>query len=149
MKVVNIVKAIKQIHPEYIVLIKIGKFYYSYSKDAYIVSYIFNYKLKIVEENIRVCAFPVFILNKIMAKLEENKINYIVIDRRNNYEVDEKINNGNLNKYNFYLEKSKRYINQKNRIEEIYNYLVYNIEKNENNKLIKEIESLINERRKI
>lgn len=149
MKVVNIVKAIKQIHPEYIVLIKIGKFYYSYSKDAYIVSYIFNYKLKIVEENIRVCAFPVFILNKIMAKLEENKINYIVIDRRNNYEVDEKFDNGNLNKYNFYLEKSKRYINQKNRIEEIYNYLVYNIEKNENNKLIKEIESLINERRKI
>ena len=149
MKVVNIVKAIKQIHPEYIVLIKIGKFYYSYSKDEYIVSYIFNYKLKIVEENIRVCAFPVFILNKIMAKLEENKINYIVIDRRNNYEVDEKIDNGNLNKYNFYLEKSKRYINQKIRIEEIYNYLVYNIEKNENNKLIKEIESLINERRKI
>lgn len=149
MKVVNIVKAIKQIHPEYIVLIKIGKFYYSYSKDAYIVSYIFNYKLKIVEENIRVCAFPVFILNKIMAKLEENKINYIVIDRRNNYEVDEKFDNGNLNKYNFYLEKSKRYINQKIRIEEIYNYLVYNIEKNENNKLIKEIESLINERRKI
>ena len=149
MKVVNIVKAIKQIHPEYIVLIKIGKFYYSYSKDAYIVSYIFNYKLKIVEENIRVCAFPVFILNKIIAKLEENKINYIVIDRRNNYEVDEKIDNGNLNKYNFYLEKSKRYINQKNRIEKIYNYLVYNIEKNENNKLIKEIESLINERRKI
>ena len=149
MKVVNIVKAIKQIHPEYIVLIKIGKFYYSYSKDAYIVSYIFNYKLKIVEENIRVCAFPVFILNKIIAKLEENKINYIVIDRRNNYEVDEKIDNGNLNKYNFYLEKSKRYINQKNRIEKIYNYLVYNIEKNENNKLIKEIDSLINERRKI
>ena len=149
MKVVNIVKAIKQIHPEYIVLIKIGKFYYSYSKDEYIVSYIFNYKLKIVEENIRVCAFPVFILNKIMAKLEENKINYIVIDRRNNYEVDEKIDNGNLNKYNFYLENSKRYINQKIRIEEIYNYLVYNIEKNENNKLIKEIESLINERRKI
>lgn len=149
MKVVNIVKDIKQIHPEYIVLIKIGKFYYSYSKDAYIVSYIFNYKLKIVEENIRVCAFPAFILNKIMAKLEENKINYIVIDRRNNYEVDEKFDNGNLNKYNFYLEKSKRYINQKNRIEEIYNYLVYNIEKNENNKLIKEIESLINERRKI
>ena len=149
MKVVNIVKAIKQIHPEYIVLIKIGKFYYSYSKDAYIVSYIFNYKLKIVEENIRVCAFPVFILNKIMAKLEENKINYIIIDRRNNYEVDEKFDNGNLNKYNLYLEKSKKYINQKNKIEEIYNYLISNIENNNNNELIKEIERQINERRKI
>ena len=90
MKVVNIVKAIKQIHPEYIVLIKIGKFYYSYSKDAYIISYIFNYKLKIVEKNIKVCAFPVFALNKIIAKLEENKINYIAVDRRNNYEVDGK-----------------------------------------------------------
>ena len=84
-----------------------------------------------------------------MAKLEENKINYIIIDRRNNYEVDEKSDNGNLNKYNLYLEKSKKYINQKNKIEEIYNYLISNIENNNNNELIKEIERQINERRKI
>ena len=149
MSIINIVKNIKQVHPEYIILIKIGKFYYSYSKDAYIISYIFGYKLKNIEENIKVCAFPVFILNKIMAKLEENKINYIIIDRRNNYEVDEKSDNGNLNKYNIYLEKSKKYINQKNKIEEIYNYLISNIENNNNNELIKEIERQINERRKI
>jgi len=149
MSIINIVKNIKQVHPEHIILIKIGKFYYSYSKDAYIISYIFGYKLKNIEENIKVCAFPVFILNKIMAKLEENKINYIIIDRRNNYEVDEKSDNGNLNKYNIYLEKSKKYINQKNKIEEIYNYLISNIENNNNNELIKEIERQINERRKI
>ena len=95
MSIINIVKNIKQVHPEHIILIKIGKFYYSYSKDAYIISYIFGYKLKNIEENIKVCAFPVFILNKIIAKLEENKINYIIIDRRNNYEVDEKFDNGN------------------------------------------------------
>ena len=52
--------------------------------------HIFNYKLKTVEKNIKVCAFPVFALNKIIAKLEENKINYIAVDRRNNYEVDGK-----------------------------------------------------------
>lgn len=149
MSIINIVKNIKQVHPEHIILIKIGKFYYSYSKDAYIISYIFGYKLKNIEENIKVCAFPVFILNKIMAKLEENKIKYIIIDRRNNYEVDEKSDNGNLNKYNIYLEKSKKYINQKNKIEEIYNYLISNIENNNNNELIKEIERQINERRKI
>lgn len=149
MSIINIVKNIKQVHPEHIILIKIGKFYYSYSKDAYIISYIFGYKLKNIEENIKVCAFPVFILNKIMAKLEENKINYIIIDRRNNYEVDEKSNNGNLNKYNLYLEKSKKYINQKNKIEEIYNYLISNIENDTNNELIKKIECQINERRKI
>lgn len=149
MSIINIVKNIKQVHPEHIILIKIGKFYYSYSKDAYIISYIFGYKLKNIEENIKVCAFPVFILNKIMAKLEENKINYIIIDRRNNYGVDEKSDNGNLNKYNLYLEKSKKYINQKNKIEEIYNYLISNIENDTNNELIKEIERQINERRKI
>lgn len=149
MSIINIVKNIKQVHPEHIILIKIGKFYYSYSKDAYIISYIFGYKLKNIEENIKVCAFSVFILNKIMAKLEENKINYIIIDRRNNYEVDEKSDNGNLNKYNLYLEKSKKYINQKNKIEEIYNYLISNIENDTNNELIKEIERQINERRKI
>ena len=149
MSIINVVKNIKQIHPEYIAIIKVGKFYYSYGKDAYIISYIFGYKLKNIEENIKVCAFPVFILNKIMAKLEENKINYIIIDRRNNYEVDEKSDNGNLNKYNIYLEKSKKYINQKNKIEEIYNYLISNIENNNNNELIKEIERQINERRKI
>ena len=114
MSIINIVKNIKQVHPEYIILIKIGKFYYSYSKDAYIISYIFNYKLKTIEENIKVCAFPVFTLNKIIVKLEENKINYIIVDRRNNYEVDGKYDNGKLNKYNSYLEKSKKYINQKN-----------------------------------
>ena len=120
MSIINIVKNIKQVHPEYIILIKIGKFYYSYSKDAYIISYIFNYKLKTIEENIKVCAFPVFTLNKIIVKLEENKINYIIVDRRNNYEVDGKYDNGKLNKYNSYLEKSKKYINQKNKIEHTF-----------------------------
>lgn len=122
MSIINIVKNIKQVHPEHIILIKIGKFYYSYSKDAYIISYIFVYKLKNIEENIKVCAFPVFILNKIMAKLEENKINYIIIDRRNNYEVDEKSDNGNLNKYNLYLEKSKKYIKFSTQIDDILKY---------------------------
>ena len=122
MSIINIVKNIKQVHPENIILIKIGKFYYSYSKDAYIISYIFGYKLKNIEENIKVCAFPVFILNKIMAKLEENKIKYIIIDRRNNYEVDEKSDNGNLNKYNLYLEKSKKYIKFSTQIDDILKY---------------------------
>lgn len=122
MSIINIVKNIIQVHPEHIILIKIGKFYYSYSKDAYIISYIFGYKLKNIEENIKVCAFPVFILNKIMAKLEENKINYIIIDRRNNYGVDEKFDNGNLNKYNLYLEKSKKYIKFSTKIDDILKY---------------------------
>ena len=57
-----------------------------------------------------------------MAKLEENKINYIIIDRRNNYEVDEKSDNGNLNKYNLYLEKSKKYIKFSTQIDDTLKY---------------------------
>ena len=37
----------------------------------------------------------------------------------------------------------------RNKIEEIYNYLISNIENDTNNELIKKIESQINERRKI
>ena len=38
------------------------------------------------------------------------KINYINVDRRNNYEVDEKSDNKNLNKYDEIFEKAKQYI---------------------------------------
>lgn len=60
--------------------------------------------------------------------------------------MDQKSDNGNLNKYNYFLQKSKKYINQKNRIEKIYNYLISNIEDKE---LIIDIERIINERRKV
>ena len=87
MRIINIVKNIKQVHPEHIILIKIGKFYYGYSKDAYIISYIFGYKLKNIEENIKVCAFPVFILNKINGKPREI-LGFISADKRFKEEIE-------------------------------------------------------------
>ena len=88
--------------------------------------------------------------DKLISNIENyvdiNKLNYLIIDKRNNYEVDEKSDNGNLNKYNYFLQKSKKYINQKNIIEKIYNYLISNIEDKE---LIIDIERIINERRKV
>lgn len=50
MGILNIVKTVKEIHKEDIVFVKIGKFYQVYGKDAYIISYLFDYKLKKVEE---------------------------------------------------------------------------------------------------
>ncbi len=40
-----------------------------------------------------------------MAKLEEKKIDYIFLDVKNNYDIEEKISNGNLNNYTKVLEK--------------------------------------------
>ena len=42
------------------------------------ILYIFNYKSKNIEENIKIYAFIVFIANKIMTKLKE-KINQILV----------------------------------------------------------------------
>ena len=74
MSIINVIKNIKQIHPEYVVITKIGKFYYNYGKDAYIISYIFDYKIKTIEENIKICAFSVSILKRSIAKLEKSTI---------------------------------------------------------------------------
>ena len=112
MGIINMVQTIKEIHKLDIVFVKIGNFYHVYGKDSYIISYLFEYKLKKVE-NVSMCGFPMSSINKIIAKLEENKINYLIVDRKNNYEVDEKSDNKNLSKYDIFFEKAKKFINLK------------------------------------
>ena len=94
------IKGIKQIHSKDVVLVKIGKFYYCYGKDAYMISYFFDYKLNLVENIIYSCGFPSQSLSKVIAKLENKKISYLIADRRNNYEVEEKKKNKKQNYYN-------------------------------------------------
>ena len=43
MAVTTIIKTIKSIHPDSIILVKVGKFYNVYGKDSYILSYFFKY----------------------------------------------------------------------------------------------------------
>ena len=130
---------------------QVGKFIYVYGKDAYIISYIFKYKIKVLKENnnTNVCAFPKEKINKIMATLENKKINYILLDRKNNYRVDVKSDNKNLNQYKEYSEKAIKYVKTKNQIDEIYNYLLSEIEKQGIEQTIFSIKQIINERRKI
>lgn len=66
MGILNIVKTVKEIHKEDIVFVKIGKFYQVYGKDAYIISYLFDYKLKKVEE-VYMCGFPESSKNRVIA----------------------------------------------------------------------------------
>lgn len=137
--IIKIIKTIKSIHPESIALVKVGKFYNVYGRDSYILSYLFGYKLKEVE-NVSTCGFPVESINKIMAKLENKKINYLLLDRRNNYEVDGRSDNKNLNTYIKTYEKAKEYMNAKNRVNKINDYLLHNLN---NKKLINQIEKVI------
>lgn len=132
------IEAIKKIHKEDIVLVKIGTFYNAYGKDAYILSYLFNYKLNKVQDTYT-SAFPVNSLNKIRAGLERSKINYIIVDRRNNYDIEEESNNKKQNKYNKILEDAKREITTKKRIARIVKQLEENIE------IIEKVETLMME----
>lgn len=150
MGIVNVVSEVKKVHQKELILISIGKFFYAYGKDAYILSYIFEYKLmKIEQENVYSCAFPKQSYPKVTAKLENLKINYIVLDRRNNYNVDEQSNNGNLNNYEKYFEKARLTINKKIRIERINKYLLNNLENEQIYTILKNVEEVINGKRKI
>ena len=74
MGLINMVETIKKIHVKEIVIVKIGKFYSVYGKDAYILSYIFKYKLRSLEKNIQTVGFPESSINKVISILEQNKI---------------------------------------------------------------------------
>ena len=140
------VQNVKEIHYKYIVFVKVGNFYYCYGRDSYIISYLFNYKINILNQNIYSCSFPQNALNKVIANLEQKKINYLILDRRNNYEIIEKSDNKNLNRYDKFYEIGKKKKVMQMRVEKIRSYLLENMEDKE---LIERIEKAINERRKV
>ena len=78
--------------------------------------------------------------------MEQKKINYLILDRRNNYEIIEKSDNKNLNKYDKFYEIGKKKKVMQMRVEKIRSYLLENMEDKE---LIERIEKAINERRKV
>ena len=150
MGIINTIKNIKLVHPNDIALVNVGKFYYAYGKDAYILSYLFKYKLMLIEQyKVYSIAFPKVSLPKVTAELENKKTNYLIIDRRNNYNVEEKSDNKNLNNYTKYLEKAKKYVSLKRRIDNISNYLLQNIDNNDIIQKIESMEEIINEGRKV
>lgn len=145
MGIINIVKNVKDVHKDYIVLVKVGNFYNCYGRDAYIISYLLDYKITLVDNNIYNCSFPKSAYNKVISLLENNKVNYIVLDKRNNYDVEERDNYKNLNKYDEIYKLAKNKIAKKMRIEKINKYLL----SCDNEETIFEVEKLLNERRKI
>lgn len=144
MSEITVIRTMKAIHNDSILLVKTGKFYNVYGRDSYIISYLLGYKLREIEK-VSTCGFPIESMNRVRTKLENKKINYLIVDKRNNYDVDETLNNKNLNTYSKNYEKAKEYINSKKRVNKIYDYLLHNLN---NKKLINQIEKVIvNERR--
>ncbi len=148
MSIQNVIEPIKKVHPEFVIMIRAGEFYHCYGKDAYLVSYLCEYKV-VDKPPFKVCGFPRQAKNKVIVNLEDKKINYIVLDKRNQYEVEEKEDYKNLNQYKKVYEKARKYVNHKLRIEAIYEYLLQNSKKDSIKEVLNQMEEIINERRKV
>ncbi len=82
---------------------------------------------------------------KVVSTLEEKKINYLIIDPRNNYDVDEKSDNRNLNTYQKEFNKAYLVEKQKNKINKIKEKLETYIGKEEFKTIIKKMEDILDE----
>ena len=139
MKVIDLYMTYKNDYQSHIVMIKIGNFYELYNIDAYILSKIMNYKLK-NESNYMKVGFPIISLNKVTEKLDNLRINYIVIEKEEIYiiKTNKKFKNNNYKEY--YLN-SNNIKNINDRIDIICNYLK-NYDKDKINNLLTKIEGL-------
>lgn len=121
-------------YKNYLILIKVGNFYELIDNDALIISKLFNYKLKRLSNTFKV-GFPINNLNNVIDKLNEENINYIVIDSN----IKKEFKN---NKY--YNSDTKIVYYNMIRIDKINNYLANNLLDEKINEKINEIENILN-----
>ena len=142
-------KTIKEVHPDYVIIYKVGEFYNCYNKDAYMLSYLMEYSIREVSRNNYATGFPKNSLSKVKAKLENRKINYLCLDPRNNYYEDEKSDNGNLNKYGEVFPKANEYVKKVRAIDTVSKALEETIDEQDFWDIITKIKEILNERGKI
>ncbi len=128
MKIEQTVKTIKLTNPETLIMLKIGAFYHVYGKDSYILSYTFDYQIKQASPSTLTCGFPSTSLNKVLKRLEDLQINYKCFCKAENYELEYEANFKSDNEYTAQYEKAFKHIRLKNKINDIYQHLIDNIE---------------------
>ena len=147
MSAITIVKEIKAVHPEYVALTKRGGFYSAYGKDAIIIAGLFSYKV-VEKENMPTCSFPTKSLSKVIARLEREKINYLLVDSSDNFRIDSKENYKNLNNYTKQYKKVHENVRNAMRIDKINEFLSKNASSKEIKNIITRIEEMIYAERK-
>ena len=116
MKLIDTYYKYKFKYKEYVVLLKSGIFYECFNDDISIMYSLFHYKIKNNSNNY-VVGFPSNSLSKICKVLEDNNINYIVVDKDNMIDKYKSKNNN----YKSYSIDFKRLKYTTYKIEDIYN----------------------------
>ena len=149
MGMVEMSKRLKDVHPNFLILYKSGTFYKTFGKDVYIIGAMFDYNVHIVNQNIPTCGFPMSAEKRVRAKLEENKINYKIVNPRNEYSVDVSEDYKNLNEYENELKKDFTLIKYKKVINRITEELTMRMNKLDFKDIIRKIEDILDETGKI
>lgn len=149
MGMVEMSKRLKDVHLNFLILYKSGTFYKTFGKDAYILGAMFDYNVHIVNQNIPTCGFPMSAEKRVRTKLEENKINYKIVDPRNEYSVDVSEDYKNLNEYENELKKDFTLIKYKKVINRITEELTMHMNKPDFKDIIRKIEDILDETGKI
>lgn len=148
MSLENMVRSIKEVHRDDVALIKIGTFYHAYGKDAYIISYLLGYKRREFGNGSSTTGFPKSALAYVKSILEAKKVNYILIDRAHQYEVEEQEDFKGENKYLEIYHKAYKNVRIQERALNIYNYIIENIESENIKKQLGKIEETIYDKKR-
>ena len=126
---------------EFIIIIKSGNFYEVIDKDALIVNKLFGYKISKLSDTIK-CGFPITSIEKVVNILNEQNINYIIIEN-NNITINKSFDKNSYNKFDLDINNIKYNFFRINKITKCLNDNVFN----NINTLLDSIEGIINERR--
>ena len=126
---------------EFIIIIKSGNFYEVIDKDALIVNKLFGYKISKLSDTIK-CGFPITSIEKVVNILNEQYINYIIIEN-NNITINKSFDKNSYNKFDLDINNIKYNFFRINKITKCLNDNVFN----NINTLLDSIEGIINERR--
>lgn len=134
---IDLFRILKLDYKEYVILFKSGSFYISFDEDSIILNKLFNYKIINLKNNIKIW-FPLGNIDIVLNKLENLKINYIIIDNKN---IINKYENEN-NVFSNYTSSVYEVININNRIEKIVDKLK-SIDSDSINGVLNQIEIIV------
>ena len=127
----------KRQYNNYVILFKQGNFYLSINDDALVLNNLFNYKIKVVTNYIKT-GFPLKSIDKVINILENNTINFLIIDKN----IIDKKKYPNNNYFN-YLNKDSNYEFILSRINKIDQTLKDNLLNNNIENALNDIERII------
>lgn len=149
----SVINKVRTIHKDYVIIVMDTGYFKVFNNDTFIFKYLFSYK---PYKNYVTTNSNKYI-NYVYHNLEERNINYLSLDKIDNYRVirNKKYNN---NTYYKYLKISKIYTNRINRLnkvkkkinndieKELYNNILSNITRKKVKSELRRLENLLNGR---